>query len=188
MTKKLLALSVLFGVFTLQSREKKEKDKCDVAAPGADFNYKSHQFTTDEGVKVNLGAHVQLQGLGTHWELWMLQQGGMTNMEALEAATINGATYMGAGNEIGSLKEGKLADLIVLEENSLTNIRNTETVTYAMVNGRLFDTHTMNKIGNTEAERTNFWWENNKYSQAFEWHEEAQSFTRPGCGCHLGHQ
>ena len=143
---------------------------------------------TDEGVKVNLGAHGQLQGLGAHWELWMLQQGGMTNKEALEAATINGATYIGAGNEIGSLKEGKLADLIVLENNPLEDIKNTNTVTYTMVNGRLYDTATMNEIGNTNTERSQFWWENNKFNMAFPWHEEAQSFTKPGCGCHLGHQ
>lgn len=142
----------------------------------------------DNGVKVNLGAHGQLQGLGAHWELWLLQQGGMTNMEALQAATINGANYIGAGNEIGSLKQGKLADLIVLEKNPLENIRNTETVTYTMVNGRLYDTSTMSEIGNTENNRNPFWFENSKASEAFPWHEASQSFTAPGCGCHLGHQ
>ena len=39
---------------------------------------KSVKKLADSGVKVNLGAHGQLQGLGAHWELWMLQQGGMT--------------------------------------------------------------------------------------------------------------
>lgn len=149
---------------------------------------KTAKHLTDNGVKVNLGAHGQLQGLGAHWELWMLQQGGMTNMEALAAATINGANYIGAGNEIGSLKEGKMADLILLEKNPLEDIRNTETVTHTMVNGRLFDANTMNEIGNTDAVRSSFWWENNKYNNAFPWHEKAQSFTKPGCGCHLGHQ
>jgi len=134
-----------------------------------------------------LGAHGQLQGLGAHWELWMLQQGGMTNMQALQAATINGARYIGAGNEIGSLKEGKLADLIVLDKNPLENIRNTETVKYTMVNGRLYDTDTMNEIGNTTKERSKFWWENSKSNTAFPWHEASQSFMRPGCGCHIGH-
>ncbi|MCL6265524.1 amidohydrolase family protein [Flagellimonas myxillae] len=142
---------------------------------------------TNEGVKVNLGAHGQLQGLGAHWELWLLHQGGLTNMQALQAATINGARYIGAGNDIGSLKVGKLADLIVLDKNPLEDIRNTETVKYTMVNGRLFDTATMDEIGNTEQSRSQFWWENNKYNAAFPWHEEAQSFTRPGCGCHIGH-
>ncbi|RDY61191.1 amidohydrolase family protein [Flagellimonas nanhaiensis] len=141
----------------------------------------------NKGVKVNLGAHGQLQGLGAHWELWLLHQGGLTNMQALKAATINGAQYIGAGNDIGSLKVGKLADLIVLDKNPLDDIRNTETVRFTMVNGRLFDTETMNEIGNTEVQRSKFWWENNKYNAAFPWHEEAQSFTRPGCGCHIGH-
>ncbi len=141
----------------------------------------------NKGVKVNLGAHGQLQGLGAHWELWMLHQGGMTNLQALQAATINGANYIGAGKEIGSLKKGKLADLIVLDKNPLENIRNTQTVKYTMVNGRLYDTETMNEIGNTTKERTKFYWENAKYNGAFSWHESAQSFTLPGCGCHIGH-
>ncbi|AKA33800.1 amidohydrolase family protein [Flagellimonas lutaonensis] len=139
------------------------------------------------GVRVNLGAHGQLQGLGAHWELWLLHQGGMTNLQALKSATIDPATYIGAGNDIGSLKVGKLADLIVLDKNPLENIRNTETVKYTMVNGRLYDAETMNEIGNTTKERGMFWWENNKYNAAFPWHEEAQSFSRPGCGCHIGH-
>ncbi|HRI59744.1 MAG TPA: amidohydrolase, partial [Saprospiraceae bacterium] len=45
----------------------------------------------DAGVNINLGAHGQLNGLGAHWELWMLQQGGMSNLQALKCATINGA-------------------------------------------------------------------------------------------------
>ncbi|WP_394971285.1 amidohydrolase family protein [uncultured Croceitalea sp.] len=143
---------------------------------------------TNNGVKVNLGAHGQLQGLGAHWELWLLHQGGMTNMQALRAATLNGAEYIGAGDEIGSLKVGKLADLIVLDKNPLEDIKNTETVKYTMVNGRLFDTNTMNEIGNTKENRGKFWWENNKYNQAFPWHETSKSFTIPGCGCELGHQ
>ena len=137
------------------------------------------------GVKANLGAHGQLQGLGAHWELWMLQAGGMSNLEALKAATINGAEYIGMGSEIGSLKEGKLADLIVLDKNPLEDIENTASVRYTMVNGRLYDTATMNEIGNEPKERSKFYWENNKYNQAFPWHEETQSFTIPGCSCHV---
>ncbi|MGY5846525.1 amidohydrolase family protein [Salegentibacter sp. HM20] len=142
---------------------------------------------TDIGVKVNLGAHGQLQGLGAHWELWLLQMGGMTNMEALQAATINGAEYIGMGSEIGSLEEGKLADLIVLEENPLEDIRNSESIIYTMVNGRLYDAETMNEIGNEPKERGNFYWENNKYNAAFPWHESTESFTAPGCTCQSTH-
>ncbi len=149
---------------------------------------KSVTALSDTGVKVNLGAHGQLQGLGAHWELWMIKAGGMSNHEALKAATINGAFYIGMDKEIGSLKEGKLADLIVLEKNPLEDIENTNTVTYTMVNGRLYDTETMNEIGNETKERTPFYWENNKYNQAFPWHEATQSFAIPGCKCHASKQ
>ncbi len=142
---------------------------------------------SDIGVKVNLGAHGQLQGLGAHWELWLLQMGGMSNMEALQAATINGAEYLGMQKEIGSLAEGKLADLIVLDKNPLEDIRNSESVIYTMINGRLYDSKTMNEIGNHPKERKGFYWENNKFNEAFPWHNSTQSFTAPGCTCQATH-
>ncbi|WP_223033206.1 amidohydrolase family protein [Hanstruepera marina] len=146
---------------------------------------KTVKTLSDAGVKVNLGAHGQLQGLGAHWELWLLQQGGMSNHEALKAATINGAEYIGISNDVGTLEVGKLADLIVLDKNPLEDIRNSESVKYTMINGRLYDTETMNEIGNEPKERSLFYWENTKYNQAFPWHEESQSFTRPMCSCHV---
>lgn len=138
------------------------------------------------GVKVNMGAHGQLQGLGAHWETWMLAQGGMSNLEALKAATINAAEYIGAANDIGSLKEGKLADLIVLSKNPLENIENTQAIDMVMSNGRLYDADTMNEVGNEPKERKAFYWEQNGYNQAFPWHEENHSFMRGGCGCQVG--
>jgi Tol biopolymer transport system component/imidazolonepropionase-like amidohydrolase len=139
---------------------------------------------SDAGVKVNMGAHGQLQGLGAHWETWMLQQGGMSNLEALKAATINSAEYIGAGEDIGSLKEGKLADLIVMDKNPLENIENTQTIQMVMINGRLYDTETMNEIGNNPKERLPFFWEMDKYNQAFPWHQETHGFMDGGCSCH----
>ena len=113
----------------------------------------------DRGILVNIGAHGQLQGLAAHWELWMFTQGGMSNHDALKVATINGARYIGMGDHIGSLEEGKLADLIVIDGNPLADIYDTENVTHTMVNGRLFDASTMNEIGNHQRERLPFWWE-----------------------------
>jgi len=114
---------------------------------------------SDGGTKVNLGSHGQLQGLGAHWELWMLVQGGMTPMEAIRCATMNGASYLGMDKEIGSLEIGKLADLIVMNANPLDDIRNSEKIKYVMVNGRLYDSDSMNEIGNHEKPRLHFWWQ-----------------------------
>ena len=124
-------------------------------APDDDFNHvliaQGAKQIADAGGSVQLGAHGQLQGLGAHWELWMLQQGGMTPMEALRAATIDGARYLGLDGDIGSLEKGKLADLIVLDRNPLENIRNSDSVSLVMLNGRLYDAKTLNEIGNSSA-------------------------------------
>ena len=116
---------------------------------------------SDGGTKVNLGSHGQIQGLGAHWELWMLAQGGMSPMQAIRCATINGAAYLGMDKEIGSLEIGKLADLIVLNDNPLDDIRNSQKIKYVMVNGRLYDSESMNETGNREKPHLRFWWQMN---------------------------
>ena len=137
----------------------------------------------EAGTDICLGAHGQLQGLGAHWELWMLQQGGMSNHEALKSATIRGAKYIGMDEEIGSLKKGKLADLIVIDGNPLENIQQSEHVIYTMVNGRLYDAETVNEIGNYTRERTPFYWEQEGSGNAYPYFESTQSFMRPTCHC-----
>jgi imidazolonepropionase-like amidohydrolase/Tol biopolymer transport system component len=132
-------------------------------APEEDFNHmliaRGAKQIADAGGSVQLGAHGQLQGLGAHWELWMLQQGGMNAMEALRAATIDGARYLGLEGEIGSIEKGKLADLVVLDRSPLENVRNTETVAMVMLNGRLYDAKTLNEIAPQTRARLPFWWE-----------------------------
>jgi imidazolonepropionase-like amidohydrolase/Tol biopolymer transport system component len=135
------------------------------------------------GVDVCLGAHGQLQGLGAHWELWMLQQGGMSNMQALKSATIQGAKYIGMDEEIGSLKVGKLADLIVIDGNPLEQIRESENVVYTMINGRLYYSATMNEIGNYDKKRSKFYWELEGSGNSYPFFEQTGSFMHSGCSC-----
>lgn len=142
---------------------------------------KSCKMLQDNGVNINLGAHGQLQGLGAHWELWMLAEGGMTNHQALKCATINGAKYLGMDSEIGSLKVGKLADLIICDKNPLENIKNSETVRYTMVNGRLFDCDTMNEITSKgEKKRGKFYFEINGNA---DFPIEAATCAGENCAC-----
>ena len=114
---------------------------------------------TDAGVRVNMGAHGQREGLGGHWELWMMGQGGMTPMECLRAGTSNGARYLGLDGDIGSLEVGKLADMVVLGKNPLDNIRNTDSVAQVMLNGRLYDAATMNQSGDNANQCKPFFWQ-----------------------------
>jgi imidazolonepropionase-like amidohydrolase/Tol biopolymer transport system component len=140
----------------------------------------------DAGVRINLGAHGQLQGLGAHWELWMLAQGGMTPMEAIRSATLNGAIYLGMDQEIGSLKVGKLADLIVIDGNPLKNIYDTENIIYTMVNGRLFDAEQMDEIGSRDRKRGKFYFEQAGSGNAFPLISGVKTFMIQGCACRSG--
>jgi imidazolonepropionase-like amidohydrolase len=109
------------------------------------------------GGSVQIGAHGQLQGLGPHWEIWSLAQGGFGPMQALRAATLAGAEYLGMDRDLGSLEVGKLADILVLDGNPLEDIRATETTRLVMANGRLLDAVTMDETGNHPRERKPLW-------------------------------
>ena len=114
------------------------------------------------GVDVNLGAHGQREGLAAHWEMWMLHQGGMTPLEALRAGTWNGAKYLGMEEHIGSIEEGKLADLVVIEGNPLDDLRLSENVTYTVLGGRVYDASTMTELGDGDGARDSrepYWFE-----------------------------
>ncbi len=133
-----------------------------VMAPEEDFNHfaiaRIARQLSDAGVSVQLGAHGQREGLGAHWELWMMVQGGMTPHQALKCGTWNGARYLGLDADLGSLEPGKLADLIVIDGNPLADIRQSEKVLYTVVNGRLYDAATMNQAGNHPAQRAKYYW------------------------------
>jgi hypothetical protein len=111
------------------------------------------------GVGVQIGAHGQREGLGAHWEIWSLVLGGMTPLEALRCATLGGAKYLGYDHDLGSLEPGKLADLVIMDKNPLENIRNSESISRVMLNGRLYDATTLDEIAPRARPRGSFWWE-----------------------------
>lgn len=113
----------------------------------------------DRGIAVNIGAHGQREGLAAHWEMWAFVLGGMTEMEALKTATVNPARYMGLDADIGSLEEGKLADLVILNGNPLEDIRRTDDLSHVMLGGRLYDAATLDETVTGDHETAPFYWQ-----------------------------
>ncbi len=111
------------------------------------------------GGRAGVGSHGQLQGLGYHWELWATQAGDLTEHEALRVATLLGAESLGLSGDLGSLEEGKLADLVILRDNPLDDIRNSNSVEYVMLNGRLHEGATLNERWPLQREAGPFYWQ-----------------------------
>lgn len=112
-----------------------------------------------KGIQVSIGAHGQQAGLGAHWEMWSFVRGGWSPIQALRAGTIMPATSLGYAKDIGSLEPGKLADLVVLDADPTTDIRNTEKVSRVMLGGRLYDAATLNEVATGTFKRKPYWWE-----------------------------
>ena len=78
-------------------------------------------------------------GFGTHRELNALVVAGIPPAAAIKCATINAARALGMGDKLGSIEAGKFADLVVVQGNPLTDIRNSHNTRRVMVRGQLYD-------------------------------------------------
>ena len=99
------------------------------------------KILSDAGVTIVMGTDSgspgpgRWQGYFDHVEMEMMTQAGLTPMQAIVAATRNGATAMGLTDQ-GTLETGKLADFVVLDANPLTDIRNTRRIESVWMGGR----------------------------------------------------
>jgi imidazolonepropionase-like amidohydrolase len=77
-------------------------------------------------------------GFSLHDEMGLLQQAGLSNLQSLQAATLNPAIFLHLDKELGAVEQGKIADLVLLDANPLEDISNTRKISAVILNGRLF--------------------------------------------------
>ena len=96
------------------------------------------QATANIGMGTDSGANpYRIPGWAEHRELQLMVEAGMKPMEAIHAATEVNAKMLSIGDKTGTIEKGKQADLLVLDEDPLKNIRNTEKIAMVFHNGRL---------------------------------------------------
>ena len=84
-----------------------------------DYKNRGGRITTGS----DSGFIFQLYGFAYIREMELLREAGFHPLEIVRSATLNGAEALGADKDIGSIEIGKLADLIIIEENPLQNLK-----------------------------------------------------------------
>jgi hypothetical protein len=110
------------------------------------------------GVGILAGTDAPLRnsppGFGLHEELAMLVRGGLSPAEALRAATLAPARYLGATDSLGTIAAGKAADLVLLDANPLADINSTRRIAAVVLNGRYIDDRERRKLLRAPTDRS----------------------------------
>lgn len=105
----------------------------------------------DAGVPILAGTDASdmpyiFAGSSLHDELSLYVEAGLTPLEALRTATINPARFLGRADELGTVEEGKLADLVLLDANPLEDITNTQRIRAVVADGRYLDRQALDAL------------------------------------------
>ncbi|WP_420320392.1 amidohydrolase family protein [Flagellimonas sp.] len=95
---------------------------------------------TKNGVNMVLGTDTGndfiLPGYSLHEEMQLLELGGMTTLDIIKMGTLNAAKMLEVGDRLGSIEEGKIADMVLLDGNPLESISNTLKINRVFKNGK----------------------------------------------------
>jgi imidazolonepropionase-like amidohydrolase len=81
----------------------------------------------------------QSSGPASHRELQLMVAGGIPELEAIRIGTLNAAIFLGKERDMGSIDEGKLADMVLLQGNPLDDISNAQKIELVIKAGRIVD-------------------------------------------------
>lgn len=100
----------------------------------------------DAGVGLLAGTDTITPGFDLQDELALYVQAGLSPMEALQTATYNAAKCLGLLDLMGTIEQGKIADLVLLDSNPMQDISNTRRIAAVVVGGRVFDKTALQKM------------------------------------------
>lgn len=109
------------------------------------------------GVRILVGSDYIIAGADVHRELEQLVLAGLTEADALTAATLAPAEYFGLEAHYGTVTVGKFADLVLLSDDPLTDIRNTRRIHSVVFNGNLYDRNALDRISDHVQRRARSW-------------------------------
>lgn len=92
-----------------------------------------------DGLTIVAGTDQVVPGHSLRREIELYVKAGFTSMEAIQAATIVPARVMKQDKDLGTIEQGKIADLILVDGNPLENISNLRNTKFVIANGRMFD-------------------------------------------------
>jgi imidazolonepropionase-like amidohydrolase len=100
---------------------------------------KNFRKAVDAGVKIAFGTDIGVCPFGRNGrEFNFMVQNGMSPMAAIQSATMSGADLIGISDKLGSIRRGKLADIIAVRGDPLRNVRLLEDVRFVMKQGVIF--------------------------------------------------
>jgi imidazolonepropionase-like amidohydrolase len=94
----------------------------------------------------DLGNPFIFAGFSLHDELELFVQGGLTPFEALQTATLNPARFLGLEKSLGTIEQGKIADLVLLDADPLANIGHTKRIFAVVANGLYLSRGALDKM------------------------------------------
>ena len=131
------------------------------------FQFQLVKLFKDAGVPVVAGSDAGVSGVvagfSLHDELELLVKAGLTPEEALHSATVLPAQWLGIDKQVGTIESGKYADMVLLDENPLEDIKNTRKIAGVFINGKWLDKGKINTMlsdlaDRNSADKNNFDW------------------------------
>jgi len=128
-----------------QEQKQKRKDRYELIT-------KQLPYMQDAGITILAGSDAAAlntfvyPALALHEELVLFQKSGLTPLQILQSATVNGAKFMGKLNSMATIVVGKEADMVILNSNPLLDIRSTQDIYTVINNGKLFNREDLDLI------------------------------------------